>query len=149
MHFIAMLAFEAPIGIDYDIPTTTLSLVIVVAASLVGMYTLGRSRLAPRHYVAAALAVGLGIVLMHYCGMAAIRSAATQYYHPGMVAVSVVVAIAASLAAMPLSTFFREHGEGHQLLKIPASLAMGAAICSMHFTGMLALQLVVPPGTEL
>lgn len=47
MHFIAMLAFEAPIGIDYDIPTTTLSLVIVVAASLVGMYTLGRSRLAP------------------------------------------------------------------------------------------------------
>lgn len=149
MHFIAMLAFEAPIGIDYDIPTTTLSLVIVVAASLVGMYTLGRSRLAPRHYVAAALAVGLGIVLMHYCGMAAIRSAATQYYHPGMVAVSVVVAIAASLAAMLLSTFFREHGEGHQLLKIPASLAMGAAICSMHFTGMLALQLVVPPGTEL
>ncbi|WP_137822430.1 bifunctional diguanylate cyclase/phosphodiesterase [Pseudomonas sp. D(2018)] len=149
MHFIAMLAFEAPIAIDYDIPTTTLSLLIVIAASLVGMHTLGRSEVEPHHYMAAALAVGLGIALMHYCGMAAIRSVATQYYHPGMVAISVGVAIAASMAAMLLSTFFRERGEGHQLLKIPASLTMGGAICSMHFTGMLALQLAVPEGTEL
>ncbi|MDH4580880.1 bifunctional diguanylate cyclase/phosphodiesterase [Pseudomonas sp. BN415] len=149
MHFIAMLAFEAPIAIDYDIPTTTLSLMIVIAASLVGMHTLGRSKVEPHHYMAAALAVGLGIALMHYCGMAAIRSVATQYYHPGMVAISVGVAIAASMAAMLLSTFFRERCEGHQLLKIPASLTMGGAICSMHFTGMLALQLAVPEGTEL
>ncbi|WP_271411436.1 putative bifunctional diguanylate cyclase/phosphodiesterase [Pseudomonas sp. Q1-7] len=149
MHFIAMLAFEVPIPINYDIPTTTLSLVVVIAASLVGMYTLGRPQVEPHHYLVAALAVGFGIALMHYCGMAAIRSVATQYYHPGMVAVSVGVAIAASLAAMLLSTFFRERCEGHQLLKIPASLAMGGAICSMHFTGILALQLTVPAGTEL
>ncbi|MDH4655518.1 MULTISPECIES: bifunctional diguanylate cyclase/phosphodiesterase [unclassified Pseudomonas] len=149
MHFIAMLAFEAPITIDYDIPTTTLSLVMVVSASLVGMYTLGRTNVEPRHYLAAALAIGLGITLMHYSGMAAIRSVATQYYHPVMVVVSVGVAVAASLAAMLLSAFFRERSEGHQLLKIPASLAMGGAICSMHFTGMLALQLAVPAGTEL
>ncbi|MNQ68330.1 Phytochrome-like protein cph2 [compost metagenome] len=48
-----------------------------------------------------------------------------------------------------LSAFFRERSEGHQLLKIPASLAMGGAICSMHFTGILALQMTVPVGTEL
>ncbi len=149
MHFIAMLAFEAPVPIEYDIPTTALSLLVVITASLVGMYTLGRQSVEPRHYMAAALAVGLGIALMHYCGMAAIRSVATQYYHPVMVAISVGVAIAASLAAMLLSTFFRERSESHQLLKIPASLAMGGAICSMHFTGMLALQLTVPTGTEL
>jgi diguanylate cyclase (GGDEF)-like protein len=149
MHFIAMLAFEAPVAIAYDIPTTALSLVIVIAASLVAMYTFGRPSVEPRHYLASALAIGLGIAAMHYCGMAAIRSVATQYYHPAVVAVSVCVAIAASLAALLLSAFFRERSEGHQLLKIPASLAMGGAICSMHFTGMLALQMTVPVGTEL
>ncbi|MCO6055700.1 bifunctional diguanylate cyclase/phosphodiesterase [Pseudomonas sp. MOB-449] len=149
MHFIAMLAFEAPVTIDYDIPTTAFSLVIVVAAALVGMYTLGRAKVEPRQAFAAALVVGLGIAAMHYCGMAAIRSVATQYYHPGMVAISIGVAIAASLAAIILSAFFRDRTEGHQLLKVPASLAMGAAICSMHFTGILALQLAVPVGVEL
>ncbi|WP_044871554.1 bifunctional diguanylate cyclase/phosphodiesterase [Pseudomonas sp. LFM046] len=149
MHFIAMLAFEAPVAINYDIPTTAVSLMVVVAASLVGMYTLGRQNLEPVHYLSAALAIGLGITAMHYCGMAAIRSVATQYYHPGMVAVSMAVAIAASLAALLLSAYFRENGESQHLLKIPASLAMGGAICSMHFTGMLALQLAVPTGTEI
>ncbi|BAN47446.1 bifunctional diguanylate cyclase/phosphodiesterase [Metapseudomonas resinovorans] len=149
MHFIAMLAFEAPIAIDYDIPTTALSLLLVLAVSLVGMHTLGRPSAEPRHYFAAALTVGFGIAAMHYSGMAAIRSVATQYYHPGMVAISLGVAIAASLAAMLLSSFFRERSDSHKLLKIPASLAMGGAICSMHFTGILALQLAVPAGTEL
>ncbi|MDH4557948.1 bifunctional diguanylate cyclase/phosphodiesterase [Pseudomonas sp. BN417] len=149
MHFIAMLAFEAPVAIAYDLPTTALSLVIVIAASLVAMYTFGRPAVEPRHYLTAALAIGLGITAMHYCGMAAIRSVATQYYHPAVVAVSVCVAIAASLAALLLSAFFRDRSEGHQLLKIPACLAMGGAICSMHFTGMLALQMTVPVGTEL
>lgn len=149
MHFIAMLAFEAPVAIAYDLPTTALSLVIVLAASLVAMYTFGRPSVEPRHYLTAALAIGLGIAAMHYCGMAAIRSVATQYYHPVVVAVSVCVAIAASLAALLLSAFFRDCSEGHQLLKIPACLAMGGAICSMHFTGMFALQLTVPVGTEL
>lgn len=149
MHFIAMLAFEAPVAIAYDLPTTALSLVIVVAASLVAMYTFGRPSVEPRHYLTAALAIGLGIAAMHYCGMAAIRSVATQYYHPAVVAVSVCIAIAASLAALLLSAFFRDRSEGHQLLKIPACLAMGGAICSMHFTGMLALQMAVPVGTEL
>ncbi|MHC5349940.1 putative bifunctional diguanylate cyclase/phosphodiesterase [Metapseudomonas furukawaii] len=149
MHFIAMLAFEAPVSIQYDIPTTALSLLLVTSACLVGMHILGRPRITTSQHLSAALVIGLGITAMHYTGMAAVRSPATLHYQPTLVALSVAIAIGASLAATLLSAFFRNPDEGRHLLKIPASLAMGMAIFSMHFTGMQALQMTVPVGTAL
>ncbi|MDF5939191.1 MHYT domain-containing protein [Pseudomonas aeruginosa] len=37
-HFVAMLAFHAPIALRYDLPITGLSLLIAVAASYLAMY---------------------------------------------------------------------------------------------------------------
>ena len=149
MHFIAMLAFEVPVSIQYDIPTTALSLLLVTSACLVGMHILGRPRITRGQHLLAALVIGLGITAMHYIGMAAIRSPATLHYQPTLVALSIAIAIGASLAATLLSAFFRNPDEGRHLLKIPASLATGMAIFSMHFTGMQALQMTVPVGTAL
>ena len=59
-------------------------------------------------------------------------------------------AIGASLAALLLSSYLR-NGAGvfHQLLKYAASLVLGAGILSMHFTGMAAMQMLVPAGADL
>ncbi|WP_095599282.1 bifunctional diguanylate cyclase/phosphodiesterase [Pseudomonas sp. PIC25] len=150
MHFIAMLAFNAPVPLRYDLLGTVISLLIAFIAALLAMNTLSHARLQPSQYLIAAVCIGLGIAAMHYSGMAALRSEATLYYDAGLFVLSVFLAIAVSLAALLLALYFR-HGNGilNLLLKYLASLVMGGAIVSMHFTGMWALHLVVPVGTPL
>ncbi len=145
MHFIAMLSFSAPLHIGYNFHITLLSLLIAVAVSYAVMWVISRKRLAPWQYVAAAVTAGVGIATMHYSGMAAIESAATLYYDPTLFAVSILIAIGASLAALVLAFYFRgKTGERAHWLRILASLVMGGAIASMHFTGMAAMTLAVP-----
>ncbi|NBA94621.1 bifunctional diguanylate cyclase/phosphodiesterase [Pseudomonas sp. R5(2019)] len=150
MHFINMLAFQAPLEIRYDLPTTAASLMIMLLAGILAMNTLGRQQLDALHYLKASVLIGLGIVCMHYLGMAAMRSNAVQYYRLDVVALSFAIAISVSLIALLLARHFR-HGSGpyHQLLKYSASLLMGAGIVSTHFTGMWAMTLVVPDGNRL
>jgi len=65
-------------------------------------------------------------------------------YDPGLVALSVVIAILASYTALDLSG--RVHasvGRARLLWILGGALAMGAGIWSMHFVGMLAFQLPV------
>ncbi|MFJ3369199.1 putative bifunctional diguanylate cyclase/phosphodiesterase [Pseudomonas sp. NPDC086251] len=145
MHFISMLAFQAPIDIQYQLPITLTSLLFALTASWLAMHTLSHPRLNFWQYLRAAVWIGLGIAIMHYVGMAAMRSNATAYYQPVLFALSIVIAIGASLAALLVSSHLRDgSGALHQLLKYTASLVLGAGIVSMHFTGMAALDLVLP-----
>ncbi|QXH42080.1 putative bifunctional diguanylate cyclase/phosphodiesterase [Pseudomonas sessilinigenes] len=147
MHFIAMLAFEAPFEISYDLPLTLLSLFIALVAAWMAMDTLSHAQLPLWRYALASLWIGLGISAMHYVGMAAIRSVASQYYEPSLMVLSLLVAIACSLAALLLSRYLRDgSGMFHQLLKYASSLVLGGAIVLMHFTGMWSMTLVLPAG---
>lgn len=145
MHFIAMLSFSAPLHIGYNFKITLLSLLIAIAVSYAVMWVISRKRLVAWQYLAAAVTAGVGIATMHYSGMAAIESAATLYYDPTLFIVSVLIAIGASLAAVVLAFYFRgKTGERAHWLRVLASLVMGGAIASMHFTGMAAMTLAVP-----
>ncbi|MET0773946.1 MAG: bifunctional diguanylate cyclase/phosphodiesterase [Pseudomonas mandelii] len=145
MHFVSMLAFQAPIEIHYQLPITLISLLFALTASWLAMHTLSHPHLTFWQTLRAAVWIGLGIATMHYVGMAAMRSYATAYYNPALFALSIVIAIGASLAALLISRHLREgSGVVHQLLKYTASLVLGAGIVSMHFTGMAALSLVLP-----
>lgn len=145
MHFIAMLSFSAPLHIGYNFKITLFSLLIAIAVSYAVMWVISRRRLVGWQYLAAAVTAGVGIATMHYSGMAAIESAATLYYDPTLFTVSVLIAIGASLAAVVLAFYFRgKTGERAHWLRVLASLVMGGAIASMHFTGMAAMTLAVP-----
>ncbi|AVE07613.1 diguanylate phosphodiesterase [Pseudomonas palleroniana] len=149
-HFISMLAFQAPIAIHYELILTFVSLVIALIASLFAMQTLSHPHLRFHQYLLASAWMGLGIALMHYVGMSALRSQAVMYFESGLLITSVAIAIGASLAALLLSSYLRTGaGVFHQLLKYAASLVLGAGILSMHFTGMAAMQMVVPTGADL
>jgi len=149
-HFISMLAFQAPIAIHYELIMTFVSLVIALIASLFAMQTLSHAHLRFNQYLLASVWMGLGIALMHYVGMSAMRSQAQVYFESGLFMASVAIAIGASLAALLLSSYLR-NGTGvfHQLLKYAASLVLGAGILSMHFTGMAAMQMLIPNGSNL
>ncbi|AZE59812.1 MULTISPECIES: putative bifunctional diguanylate cyclase/phosphodiesterase [Pseudomonas] len=149
-HFISMLAFQAPVAIHYELLTTFASLLIALIAALLAMQTLSHAHLRLHQYLVASVWMGLGIALMHYVGMAAMRSQAQVYVESRLFMASVAIAIGASLAALLLSSYLR-NGAGvfHQLLKYAASLVLGAGILSMHFTGMAAMQMLVPNDADL
>ena len=145
MHFVAMLAFQTPIDLHYQLPVTVFSLTIALLAAWLAMHTLSLPDLSLQRCIKASIGIGLGIATMHYVGMTAMHSNAEVYYHPGLFALSIAIAIGAALAALLLAWYLRD-GTGmlHQLFKYSASLLLGAGILSMHLTAMAAFNLVLP-----
>src|SRR6266481_4556491 len=131
MHFIAMLAFVMPIPMSYDIGLTTVSLVVAILVTSGGFYVISYLSASPLHLVESGIFMGLGIVAMHYTGMAAMRGHAELSYDRVFVALSLVIAIGASTAALWLA--FRTTDLGQ---KIIAAVVMGLAISGMHYTAM-------------
>jgi len=146
MHFVAMLGFGvAGTDIRYDVPLTLLSLLIAMLVVGAGVFTVGYGRDRSRALLVGGLTTGLGVAGMHYLGMAALRLHGTVDYDPLLVTVSVVIAVVAATAALWAALNIKSPGA-----VALASLVMGAAVSSMHYTGMLAVGIrVAPSGSEL
>lgn len=136
MHFIGMLAFSLPIPVGYDIPLTGLSLITAIAAAWVALYIVRTAQLAPYALIVAASVLGLGIVGMHYSGMAAMRMDPAIVYEADLVVASIVVAILLSGAALWLSHRVRRLAAAGLVGRLAAALVMGLAISCMHYIGM-------------
>lgn len=150
MHFISMLAFQAPLHVAYDMTITLASLLIVLAAAWLGVQALTAANLTVRRALLTALGMGVGISIMHYVGMSAMRSQAIQYYDPRLVGLSVLVATLSSLTLLVLSRYLRRTGGMFdEMYRYGASLLLGAGLLTLHLTGMRALHLVLPEGTQL
>ncbi len=147
MHFTGMLALNLPVPVAYHWPTVLLSLVSAIFASAAALYVASRKKMGRVAAAAGSVAMGLGIAGMHYIGMAAMRLPAVCRYNPLLVAVSVLIAIIASLAALVFTFDYREDFAGTTVAKVISAAAMGAAIFLMHYTGMLSASFI--PSTEL
>jgi PAS domain S-box-containing protein len=142
MHFVAMLAFSMPgMDVGYDLGLTLASLVIAVAVTGVGFVAMARPTVTTKRLLAAGLFMGLGVVAMHYLGMAAMRMHAVIRYDPLWVGLSILIAIGAATAALWLAARNSAPGE-----RIAAAFVMGAAIAGMHFAGMKAADFQAAPG---
>jgi PAS domain S-box-containing protein len=139
MHFIGMLAFHGPVPLAYNIPITIGSLFVAVLASYVALYLLQKG-LTKQWLVVGALVMGLGIIVMHYVGMAAIKMVPPITYNPVLVGFSVVIAILASGISLWLAS--KQNAIilnfSDRVRKISSSIIMGVAISGMHYTGMKA-----------
>lgn len=146
MHFVGMLAFTLPIPIPYHIPTTLLSLGFAIAASAMALFTISRGKLSARRLLGSGLLMGGGVALMHYTGMFALEIRPRPQYDPLLFSISILIAVAASMAAMGICFSLRSDSFSQAVWKKSASaLVMGLAIWGMHFTGMAAAKFA--PGT--
>ena len=143
MHFIAMLAFFMPMPVSYDFGLTLLSLVVAIGVTAVGFFMIGARQATALQLVLSGIFMGIGIVSMHYTGMAAMRMPADLHYDRVLVALSVLIAIGASIAALWLA--FRTTVTWQRLL---AAVVMGSAISGMHYTGMAAARFIAHPGMD-
>ena len=69
MHFIGMLAVRLPVAIEYDALATLGSALVAILITGIGLGLLHFGERTERRIVYAGVAMGLGIVLMHYIGM--------------------------------------------------------------------------------
>ena len=142
MHFIGMLAFSMPgMELGYDVGLTILSLAVPIVVAGAGFYFVSaKVAYGPIRLGAAGLFVGLGIVAMHYTGMAAMRMSAHLTYDAFFVALSVAIAVVASTVALWLA--FRRTELPQRLM---AAVVMGMAVSGMHYTAMHAASFTAHP----
>lgn len=145
MHFVAMLGFSVSgTDIRYDVPLTIVSLLVAMAVVCAGVFAVGYSRDRTRALFLGGLTTGLGVASMHYLGMAAVRLHGDVIYDPALVGVSVLIAIVAATAALWAALNIKS-----PVAVTIASLIMGAAVSSMHYTGMFAVSVDVTPAGEV
>ncbi|UKY54008.1 MHYT domain-containing protein [Streptomyces inhibens] len=141
MHFIAMLGFAVTGSpIRYDVLLTVLSLLVAMVVVGAGVFTVGHGAARLRSLLLGGLGTGIGVAAMHYMGMAAMRLHGQVGFDPGLVALSVVIAAGAATAALWAALNVRG-----ALGAALASLVMGLAVSSMHYTGMAAVHIELTP----
>jgi diguanylate cyclase (GGDEF)-like protein/PAS domain S-box-containing protein len=142
-HFVAMLAYRPNLPIGYDLQLTLLS--IAAAVLITGAGWTGALRSGPGGTLAAGSVIGGGIGTMHYLGMAAVELPGRFAWDGMLVAVSLLLGIGLSVAALA------EHRRRPRSLPWRPALLFTLAICGLHFTAMAAAaiypdaRLGVPP----
>jgi NO-binding membrane sensor protein with MHYT domain len=136
MHFIAMMAVQFPVLINYNIIETILSIGIAIGVAAAGLFVASSRRLGLFSIPVAAVVMGTGIASMHYLGMGAIRGCGLAY-DATLVAASIAIAIGASMAALWFAFYKR-----NVVATVAGGILQGLAIASMHYTAMAATSVV-------
>ncbi len=129
-HFVAMLAFQSGMPMNYDLSGTILSAMVAITLSAVG-FGLALSRPGP---VAGGALAGGAIAAMHYMGMAAVRVPADVMWDKTFVAASMMIGISGGALALWLAA-----RAGRAAAFWGATTVMTLSIVLMHFTGMAAV----------
>lgn len=136
MHFMAMLGFAVPASpVRYDPVLTLGSMGMAVLTVGIGLFIAGRGKRSAWRIMLGGLFTGLGVVGMHYVGMAAMRVYGRISYAPNLVAASVVIAVVAATVALWFTVSIRGYGP-----ILAAAFVMAIAVCGMHYTGMAAMR---------
>ena len=143
MHFVGMLAAQLPDGTLYSVLLSLLSfllcvLVVGVAAFIVSNYRTHRFAI-----LAAAIIMGMGIVLMHYLGMHAIIGNYMLHHDFRFSMIASVVAVGASYGALHM--FESETNKSALAL---SAIIFGLAVSGMHYTAMMGMTIMPIADTQ-
>jgi len=140
MHFIGMLALDIGTPVGFDLWTTLLSVVPIVLAAGTVARLITRPQVSPARLILCGVLVGGGIVAMHYTGMAAMRMDPPIVWNASRVVLSVLLAVAGSIAALAVAVLSGRERRFRQrvTLRWAAALVMGCTVASMHYFAMSA-----------
>lgn len=131
MHFVAMLAVRLPIALGYDAFHTLGSVLISILITGLGLALMFVGERSLMRTIQAGTLTGLGIVSMHYVGMAAVSGYCSVSYDPAGFFVSSAIAILFSICALALAYGRRT------LTQISFGAAvLGVTISAMHYSAM-------------
>ena len=140
MHFIGMVAYNLPLKVNYDITVTAFSFVPAFIAAFIGLSILKDKKVTATKRWIVGIFFGIGVGLMHYIGMAAMRMDAMMLFDgPRFLLSLLIVIIMAGLALNSrvfLKIFFTDKNKW--FFKIASPMIMALAISLMHYIGMMA-----------
>ena len=139
MHFIAMLGLRLPILFYYDAAITLASALIAILMVALALLLLHFTPRSKGIIVAAGVIVGVGILAMHYVGMAGMQLCRAVYTPLGVVASS-VLAIGLCILAFGIA-----YGERSNRTILIGTVCFGVAVFSVHFLAMAGTNFVAMP----
>jgi signal transduction histidine kinase len=137
VHFVAMLAFDPGMRTGYGPLTTLASLGIAVGFAGAGFAVAAPARDGRRRVLAGGALLGVGIALMHFTGMAALRVQGVLRWDIPYVVASVVIGTVFATAALHLGKPGRRPG-----FQVGAAGLLALGICGLHFIAMSAVTIV-------
>lgn len=144
MHFIGMLAYDTKMLHQYDPLLTAFSGLIGITVAWFVLHIAQAGTLSWKRLGISSVLLGFGIAAMHYMGMEAMQMRASLYYRRDLFIISILIAIAASGAALWIILTLGQRISHNQMKwRMIAALVMGIAICGMHYTGM-ASAVIIP-----
>lgn len=139
MHFVAMLGLRMPIPFYYDSAITLASALIAILIVGCALILLHFTERTTPMILAAGAIMGLGVLVMHYVGMAGLQLCRAVYTGPG-VALSSTVALGLCMLAVWLA--YRKRNNLNIFL---ATACFGLAVSSVHFLAMAGTNFVAVP----
>jgi NO-binding membrane sensor protein with MHYT domain len=137
MHFVGMLAAPLPADTAYLVLPTIVSFLLCALVVGVSLFFVSVGAPSTARVVSSAVLLGLGIVSMHYVGMHGLFGDFSMVHSPGMIGLSILIAIAAAYGG--LRAFLARQG-GVQLML--SAVAFGIAVSGMHYTAMAGMRVV-------
>ncbi|MBP2168275.1 diguanylate cyclase (GGDEF)-like protein [Erwinia toletana] len=125
---------------SYDQVMVIVSFIVAILASYTALDMAGRvggnsGKTAIIWLLGGGFAMGIGIWSMHFIGMLAMSLPMVMSYNASLTALSMVIAIAASIFALWIVCY----GELPLLRLCIGAVVMGSGVAAMHYTGMAAL----------
>ena len=138
-HFIAMLGYDPPLSIGYDVRLTLVSLAVAIATAF-GAASLIRRAAGDTAVVASGIVLTIGIAAMHFTGMAGVRISGRFIWDEALVALALASGTVLTCAALFVFT--------RRLTRYPRTVAatlLASAIGTLHFLSMAAAQAIPDP----
>lgn len=139
MHFVAMLGLKLPILFYYDAAITlvsALSAILLVGAALILLHFTERT---PFVISLAGAIVGVGILVMHYIGMAGLELCRAVYTTSGVVYSSVVA------LGLCITAFWIAYGKRTNRNIVLGTICFAVAVCAVHFLAISETNFVQEP----
>lgn len=137
MHFLGMLAWDTGMAVGYGLLGTLLSLIVAVGVSAFALGYMANGEFSWRRLAVAGPIAGLGVSIMHFMGMGSMSFGGYLSWNWALVLLAVLIAVVAASAALWLAFHLR-----NTLHRLAAAFVMAAAVCTMHYTGMAAADVV-------
>lgn len=127
MHFVAMLGLQLPILFYYDAAVTLSSALVAILVVGVALLLLHFRERTPLVLVSAGSIVGLGIIAMHYIGMAGLEMCRALYTPLG-----ITLAVLAS-CLLNIAAFWIAYGQRSHRNILLGTVCFGVAVVAVHF----------------
>ena len=136
MHFVAMLGLQLPILFYYDAAVTLASALVAILVVGVALLILHFWERRPATLILAGTLVGLGVLAMHYIGMAGLELC-RALYTPSGIALAIVASCALNIAA-----FWVAYGNRTNRNILLGTAGFGSAVFAVHFIAVAGTSFV-------